>query len=228
MTKNWKICLCFIKTQALFLFLAPLQAQPLNAFVSKTPLYWGVDNEIKITVPGIPDHLLDATAAGGTIQRSGDKWLALPEDSIQELTITVTATIAGKTRMLASFIYNVTELPPPRIYFLHEDKTAYRPTVSYRDSTLLFIQKEKVLQAEKMVLRTLYPLVDYDIERFDIFILDPLGTSIYLSDGGSFSEKQKEFISSVPVGNSFYISNIKYKSSDSINRKWYPLKMQVR
>ena len=88
-------------------------------------LYAGIGNPISISVPGIPNHAIQATMTNGTLTRQGDNWIAKPAKVGQDAVITVTATMDGRAQTVANTQFRVRQLPDPMPFIAYKDANGY-------------------------------------------------------------------------------------------------------
>jgi gliding motility-associated protein GldM len=86
-------------------------------------MYPGIENELKIAVPGIPSHNVTATMTNGTLTRKNDDiWIARPAKAGTEAIISVQAKMAdGKIQDMTKNTFKVKSLPTPSIFLMTTD-----------------------------------------------------------------------------------------------------------
>ena len=94
-----------------------LVAQP-NVVISPTKMnvfYEGVDNPVEISAPGIASENLKININNANIKKVGSDWVVEPHkgSSGKNATISVTASIDGKTQQLGSKVFRVKRVPDP-------------------------------------------------------------------------------------------------------------------
>jgi hypothetical protein len=79
-------------------------------------LYRGYGNKMSISVPGIGSEALSATCNGASIQKMGKgEWIITP-NSLQPVTISVSANIEGHSSPMGTQTFQVKNLPRPIAY----------------------------------------------------------------------------------------------------------------
>ncbi len=188
-------------------------------------LYAGIDNPIEISVPGLPVSSVNATMTNGTLTRNGDKWIARPSTPGQTATVNVSAkTPDGHTSQVASIDFKVRRLPDP---------TAFIP-VSENGSGR-FRGERPISKAALMNATGLGAAIDdgvldieFRITGFETVFFDSMGNAIpEVSNGASFSQRQKDSFRRMARGKRFYISRIKAIGPDGIERTLSPLEVTV-
>lgn len=188
-------------------------------------LYAGIDNPVEISVPGIPVSSVSATMTNGTLSRNGDKWIARPAAAGQPATISVSAKGPdGHTSQVASIDFKVRRLPDPTAYIPFSDSGSGR-----------FSGERPISKAALMNASGLGAAIDdgvLDIEfrvtGFETVFFDSMGNAIpEVSNGASFSQRQKDSFRRMTRGKRFYISRIKAIGPDGIERTLSPLEITV-
>ena len=188
--------------------------------------YAGIENDVSISVPGVPSTAVSASMTGGSlIKNSKGGWVARPAKVGQECVISVMAKIDGKEQKMGSKNFRVKMLPPPIAY------------IPYRDgggNMMKYKGGEKIAKQYLLGISTLKAeLNDADIEaRFDVLgfelnITEAMGTSVEASAGASFTDKQLAYIKKLAKGKKFFISGVRAKGPDNIERKLPPMEVIV-
>lgn len=188
-------------------------------------LYAGIDNPIEISVPGLPVSAVNATMTNGTLTRNGDKWIAHPASPGQTATVSVSAkTPDGHTSQVASIDFKVRRLPDPTAYIPVSDNGSGR-----------FRGERPITKAALMNATGLGAAIDdgvldieFRITGFETVFFDSMGNAIpEVSNGASFSQRQKDSFRRMSRGKRFYISRIKAIGPDGIERTLSPLEVTV-
>ncbi|MFA6752151.1 MAG: gliding motility protein GldM [Fermentimonas sp.] len=189
-------------------------------------LYAGIDNEVSISVPGVSPQNINATMTNGILSRRGNMWAATPTVVGKEAVITVTVDEPGGTaRQLASREFRVRALPDPT------------PFISYRDSDgnpVTFkggsISKSVLINAEgiQAAIDDGILNIPFRVNGFRTVFFDSMGNAIpEVSDGNSFSQRQKEQIRRLARGSYFYVSGIRAIGPDGMERDIAVIEVQV-
>lgn len=190
-------------------------------------LYAGIDNPISISVPGIPMNNINATISAGTLTRSGDSWVAHVSQVGTEVEISVSAQMDGNNQNVGSMKFRVRKLPDPDPYIALKDASGN--SVQYKGSP------KRISKAQLMSAGGLGAAVDdgiinvtYTVLSFSTIFYDSMGNAIpEVSNGASFSERQKEQFKRLKAGKSFFISNVKAKGPDGITRDISPMEVAL-
>lgn len=181
-------------------------------------LYAGIDNPISISVPGVPMNAINATMTNGTLTRSGDHWVARATAVGTEAVISVSAQMEGSSQQMGSMTFRVRKLPDPLPYIPIKDGSGN--TVHYK-GTPKRISKAALMAAEGLGAAIDDDIlnVTYSVLSFTTTFFDSMGNAIpEVSNGASFSPRQKEQFKRMKPGKTFFISNVKAKGPDGITR----------
>ncbi|WP_286007549.1 gliding motility protein GldM [Barnesiella viscericola] len=189
-------------------------------------LYAGIGNPISISVPGIPNHAIQATMTNGTLTRQGDNWIAKPAKVGQEAVITVTATMDGRSQTVANTQFRVRQLPDPMPYIAYKDDKGYEQ--KYKGGKPF--PKTRLLAAPGIQAAIDDDLlnVSYRVLQFETVFFDSMGNAIpEVSDGANFSQRQKNSFRRLSRGKRFYISRVRAVGPDGIERDLSPIEVIV-
>ncbi len=189
-------------------------------------LYAGIENPISISVPGIPNHAIQASMTNGTLTRQGDNWVAKPAKVGQEAVITVTATMDGRSQTVANTTFRVRQLPDPTPFITYKDANGYDQR--YKGGKPF--AKRLLLAAPGIQAAIDDDLlnVTYRVLRFQTVFFDSMGNAMpENSEGANFSQRQKDRFRSLSRGKRFYISNVRAVGPDGIERDLSPIEVIV-
>ena len=189
-------------------------------------LYAGIDNPISISVPGVPMSQISASMTNGALTRSGDHWIARPSTVGKEAVLTVTANIDGRQTTVANSTFRVRKLPDPTPYIAFTDakgnKDHYKGGKPFPRTLLL--------QAPGIEAAIDDGLLDtkFKVLSFETVIFDSMGNAMpEVSNGASFSDRQRQSFQRLQRGKRFYISRIKAVGPDGITRDLSPMEVIV-
>lgn len=179
-------------------------------------LYAGIENPIRIAVPGVPLQEVVATMTNGTLTRKGDLWIAKPSKVGQEAVISV-STQGATARKITETKLRVRALPDPLPYIEYRDADG-NPK---RFKGGVFAKRD-LLAAEGIKAAIDDDLLDvkYRVIRFQLTFFDAMGNAIpEVSQGSQFSPRQQERIKGLSRGKRFYISDVIAVGPDGIERR---------
>ena len=190
-------------------------------------LYAGIDNPISISVPGVPMNAVTATMTNGTLTRNGDHWVARTSQVGTEATINVSAQMDGRSQPVGAMTFRVRKLPDPLPYIPIKD--AQGNTIHYKGAP------KKISKAALMAAEQLGAAIDddllnvtYSVVSFSTTFFDSMGNAIpEVSNGASFSPRQKEQFKRLKPGKKFFITDVKAKGPDGITRDIPPLEVTL-
>ncbi len=189
-------------------------------------LYAGIDNEISISVPGVAPQEVSAVMTNGTLSRRGNLWVARPSSAGTEAVITVSARrTGGEARRVATHSFRVRTLPDPTPYIEYRDAEGNR--VIRKGGS---IPKGALLQSAglKAAIDDGILHVPFQVKSFRTVFFDSMGNAIpEVSDGGRFSERQREKIRRLTRGSYFYISGVRAAGPDGTEREIAVMEVRV-
>lgn len=174
-------------------------------------LYAGIDNELNISVAGVPQEKLLVRADGGVIERKINSWLVRPthKDGSCKLSVYMMDEL-GEMRLLGAEVLRVRPLPPPSPYLLISEGKRFRGGSVSR--TALLEAGEVRAASDDSVLD-----LEYKVESFQTITFDMMGNAIpEVSRGNKFSDRQIRQIQNCPRGKRIYISEIKARAADGV------------
>lgn len=189
-------------------------------------LYAGIDNPIGISVPGVPMNQISATMTNGTLTRNGDHWVARPAGVGKEAVVTVTANIDGRNTNVATSTFRVRKLPDPTAYIAFNDG---KGNIDHYKGNRPF-SKSLLLAAPGLEAAIDDGLLDtkFKVLGFETVIFDSMGNAMpEVSNGASFSQRQKQAFQRLQRGKRFYISRIKAVGPDGITRELSPIEVII-
>lgn len=184
-------------------------------------LYAGIANPISISVPGVPQSALSASMTNGTLTRTATGWSARPSAVGTDAVITVTADLNGQRRNIASHTFRVRKLPDPTPYLAvgNDRYKGGRP-----------IPKNTVANAGGLKAAIDDGLLDIEFQvlGFEMIVFDSMGNAIpEVSAGASFSERQRAAIKRMSRGKRVFITRIRAKGPDGIERSLSPMEIII-
>ncbi|MBD8389927.1 gliding motility protein GldM [Dysgonomonas sp. BGC7] len=192
-------------------------------------LYAGIDNPISISVPGVATNDVTARAMeGGTlVQGSNGQWIAKPSASNigKKFIIAVSANVNGATQQIASKEFRIRALPEPLPYIEYKD---------HNGNTRIF-RKGSLARAVILSATGIKASIDdgilnipFNVLSFRTMAIDAMGNvSPEMSNGANFSSRQMEQIRRMNRGTQFFITSIKVKGPDGIDREVYPMEVRI-
>ncbi len=198
--------------------------QVIEPMVSVAPtlmnvLYAGIDNELKIAVPGVSMSQVSARLSGsGSLVRKGNFWLLRPKKVGETVKVSVFAKLAnGKNTLMGSSELKVRALPAPSPYIAL--KTSDGKTKRFKGGR---ISKRELIAAGGVKAAIDDGLVDfkYEVLKFQLISHDSMGNALLeVSKGAKFSNRQLTKIRNIRRGKRLYITGIIARGADGIERR---------
>ena len=181
-------------------------------------LYAGYNNPLSVSVPGVPLNKVQATMSGGTLQPVGPgRYIARPTAVGQNVTITVTSTNTGRAQQMGQFTFRVRRLPDPTPYIAMRDDSG--SPVRYKGGGL---SKAQLLAADGIGAAIDDGILDiaFKVQSFETVFFDNMGNAVpMVSEGATFSVRQKDTFRKLARNKRFYISRVTAIGPDGISRK---------
>ena len=190
-------------------------------------LYAGYPNEIDISVPGVPNSRIRASVANasGQLESKGGFWIVRPSRIGQEMIISVTADFGnGRYIEVAKKSFQVRKLPDPMPYIEYVDASGNPER--FKGGR---VSKATIVNAPgiKAALDDGVLNIPFSVLRFTVVFSDGVNSVRDVSNGSNFSDAQKSKIRGLARGKSFFITEVKVKGPDGVERD-IPTAMEVR
>ena len=180
-------------------------------------LYAGYNNPISVSVPGVPLSKVQATMTNGTLQAVGPgKYIARPAKIGENATITVVSTNTGRAQQMGQFTFRVRRLPDPTPYITINDEHG-NPT-RFKGGGLV---KGQLVGANTLGAAIDDGILDiaFRVQSFETVFFDNMGNAVpIVSEGASFSGRQKDTFRKLTRNRRFYISRVTVIGPDGLTR----------
>ncbi|MBP9970612.1 MAG: gliding motility protein GldM, partial [Paludibacteraceae bacterium] len=189
-------------------------------------LYAGIQNPISVSVPGVPAQNINVSVNNGALSRTAKGWNINPRVG-QDCNISVSAKMAdGRVQTIGSKPFRVKPLPPPIAYIEFRDDKGhlqqYKGTKPFPKAQLVGSNGIRAALDDADL------DVRYQVLGFDVNFFDSMGnTIIETSNNNSFSDKQMATMRQMPRGRKFFISRVRAKGPDGIERILPPIEVIV-
>ena len=183
-------------------------------------LYAGYDNPISVSIPGVALNKVNATMIGGSLKPVGmGRYVARPASVGKDVTIVVSSTQTGKAQEVGKYTFHVRKLPDPTAYIkVGNDR--------FKGGSL---NKKQLMDAKGIHAAIDDGLLDieFKVTSFEAVFFDNMGNAVpMVSDGASFSSRQKDSFRKLSRNRRFYISRVTAIGPDGISRK-LPSSMEI-
>ena len=170
-------------------------------------LYAGYSNPLSVSVPGVPVNKVQATMTGGTLQPTGPgRYIARPTAVGQNVTITITSTNTGRAQQMGQFTFRVRRLPDPTPYINMKDESG--SPIRYKGGGL---SKAQLMGVDGIGAAIDDGILDiaFRVQSFETVFFDNMGNAVpMVSDGASFSARQKDTFRKLQRNKRFYITRV--------------------
>ena len=183
-------------------------------------LYAGFNNPISISIPGVPLNKVSATMTGGTLQPVGPgKYIARPSAVGKDITINVMSLQSGNAKTMGQYTFHVRKLPDPTPYIQIGDNR-FR-TGGLAKASLMNINGIKAAIDDGLL------DIPFKVLGFETVFYDNMGNAVpMVSNGDSFSQRQRETFRTLSRNRRFYITRITASGPDGIKRS-LPSAMEI-
>ena len=199
---------------------AIISADMMNVF------YAGIDNPVSISVPGVASANINATSTNGTLVKKGSGWSIKPIKVGQPCNISVSARMEdGKVQAIGGKPFRVKALPPPMAYIEYQQDGVPSKYKGGKGFSKAYLVAAKGIKAE---LDDADLDVKYQVLSFDLNYNDSMGnTLVKTSKSTNFTDDQRNIMRGMAKGKRFFISQIRAKGPDGIERVLPPIEVIV-
>lgn len=190
--------------------------------------YAGIENPIEISVPGVPNSQVTATITNGngTLTRVGNNWSVKPTQIGKECLIAVSASLDGRSQVVATKTFRVRALPTPRPFIVYTDDKG----VQQRYKGDRAISKASVLAAPGIIAALDDDFLDvtYRVLSFETTFINAMGDNVFeRTEGTKFSEKMMGRFRNLSKGSRFFISRVRAIGPDGVEQSLPPLEVII-
>ncbi len=183
--------------------------------------YKGIDNPVSISVPGVANENITATATGGNQlvkTGNGNYIMKVSKNSPPTTDVIVSATMSdGTKRNMGTMTFRVKRLP--------------KPFVRLGEITGIGRMTKGVLEAQMGLVVTYGDDFGFNItariKSFDIALMKSDGTFPFSQNGGRFTQPTIDFLKQCRRGNKVSFENIKVEGDDGIVHELGPILITV-
>lgn len=195
-------------------------AEP-NLVVSPTKMnvfYFGIDNPVDISVPGIPGNKIKPSISGGgaTIKKTREGYVVKPTKSSGKVNVSVTAEIDGKQKSMGSMPFRIKTIPEPKAKVLGKSGGTI-------NKAALTNAPGVVAQLEDFVFD-----LKFRVTKFTVTVTKGGYTSELVSKGNKFTKKQKDALKGIKTGSKIIIEGIEAVGPDGRTKPLSPIIFKVK
>lgn len=197
-----------------------------NTEVQITPtlmkiLYAGYRNPLSVMANGIPTSELKVTMTNGTVEKDGNKWIAIPNKNAENAIIH----IMHQNETLSTSTFLIKQIPTPTAYLKYTKTNGqiglYKGNVPFN--------KDLLLTATEVIAFTPELETSFKVVSFETILIKEGNKQVSTehTNGNRFAEKQMKQIGQLSEGDSFYITSIMVTGPDGIQRQISPINVIV-
>ena len=190
--------------------------------------YAGIKNPISVSVPGVPTQNISVSITNGKLAKTAKGWDVTPTKVGQNCNINVSVKMEdGKVQKFPAKPFRVKALPPPVGYIEYTQQGGTKG--KYKGSTP--IPKSQLIGSAgiRAELDDADLDVRYTVSGFEMTFFDSMGNGkVEISNSNNWTDKQKDFMRKTRKGQRFYISKIRAKGPDGVERILPTIEVIVR
>lgn len=180
--------------------------------------YYGIENPVAISVPGIPSDKLRVSIQGGgaTIRKVGNGYEVKPTNRGGNVTVSVAAEIDGKAKAMGSMVFRVKTIPEPKAKVMGKNSGTI-------EKALLTNAPGVTADLEDFVFDLKYRITKYTITT-------TVGgmTKEVNKKGNEFDNEVRNLIKGMKTGAKLIIEDIEAVGPDGVPRALSPIVFKVR
>lgn len=180
--------------------------------------YYGIDNPVAISVPGIPSDKLKVSIpdGGATIKKSGNGYDVKPTKRNGTVNVAVSAEIDGKIKSMGSMLFRIKTIPEPKA-----------KVMGYSGGTI----DKAILAAAKGVSADLEDFVfdlKYKVTKYTVTATVGGMSKELKKKGSDFDNEVKNMVKGLKSGSKIYIEEIEAVGPDGIPRNLSTISLKVK
>jgi len=178
-------------------------------------LYAGVENEVRIAVPGVASANVTATMTNGSLTPKGnDIWVAKPLGTAKDAVISVSAKMVdGRSQEMSKNNFRVRPLPDPKPFLTIEGSPLPFDGGALPKASLVGVNVAEAAIDDGIL------KMPFTVLRFEVSTTNDMGLTIReLSDGANFSARQKALVRGLSRGKTVLIRGMVVRGPDGLER----------
>ncbi len=164
--------------------------------------YYGVENPVAISVPGIPSDKLKVSVQGATYKKVANGYEMKPTARSGNATVTVSAEIDGKVKNMGSMVFRIKTIPEPKAKIMGKSSGTIEKNVLLASPGLIAAMEDFVFDLK-------YKITDYNIST----TVNGMTKSASVK-GSKLSTEAINIIKSAKSGTKVYFEDIKAEGPD--------------
>jgi len=181
--------------------------------------YYGIENPVAISVPGIPSDKIKVSIpdGGATIKKAGNAYEVKPTKRSGTVNVAVAAEIDGKSKSMGSMLFRIKTIPEPKA-----------KVMGYSSGSI----DKAVLSAASGVQADLEDFVfdlKFKITKYTVTTTVSGGMTKELhKTGGTFDSEVKNLIKGLKANSKLIIEEIEAMGPDGVPRALSPIVFKVK
>lgn len=200
---------------------ATISADMMNVF------YAGIKNPLSVSVPGVASRDVKIDISNAKQVQTAKGWDITPIKVGVPAVVTVYANMQGKQTMVAKKEFRVKPLPPPLAKIEYTNAQGVKE--KYKGGTA--IAKNLLITANRIIAELDDADLDvrYKVLSFSLNSFDSMGnTMVDMAQGSELTAKQKQVFGKLTKGKTVYVSNVKAKGPDNVERTLPPVEVKIK
>ncbi len=179
--------------------------------------YYGIENPVAISVPGISESNIEATIPGGgaSIRKVKDGYEVKPTKSGGTVAVSVSAKIDGKLKPVGKMEFRIKTIPEPKAKVMGQASGAISKAIISNAPGVVAELEDFVFDLK------------FRVTRFTLSANVGGYTREMVSTGNSFTSEQKEFLKTIKVNSKINIEDIQAVGPDGRTISLSPLIFKV-
>jgi gliding motility-associated protein GldM len=206
--------------ESMYPFNVEYQVAEPNLVVSPTKMnvfYYGIENPVAISVPGIPaDKILPSIPSGATIRKVSDGYEVKPTKKSGTVQVQVFAQIDGNRKSMGSMEFRIKTIPEPKSKVMGQSSGSI-------SKALLSNAPGVYAELEDFVFD-----LKFQITQFTLVSQDGIYTRELNAKGNSFTREQTDAISAAKKGARITIENIEARGPDGQVKPLAPIVFKLK
>ncbi len=206
--------------ESMYPFNVEYQVAEPNLVISPTKMnvfYYGIDNPVAISVPGIPsDKIIPSIPSGATIRKVKDGYEVKPTKKNGTVSVQVFAQIDGNRKSMGSMEFRIKTVPDPKPKVMGNSSGSI-------SKALLSNAPGVYAELEDFVFD-----LKFDITQFTLVTQDGIYSRELATKGNSFSREQQDAIKAAKKGARITIENIEARGPDGQVKPLAPIVFKLK
>lgn len=206
--------------ESFYPFKTEYQVAQSNVVISPTKMnvfYYGIENPVEISVPGIPSSdLIPKILKGATISKKAKGYEVIPTVKKGKVKVQVYAKIDGSQKLMGSMDFRIRTIPKPVAKVMGQASGSISKAM-LSNAPVVYAELEDFLFELK-----------FNVTQFTVVSQDGIYTREMKTKGNKFSNEQKDAIKKAKKNSRITIENIEAKGPDGVSRPLSPIVFKLK